>query len=234
MASWGSGLSTRQRFWIRTGALGAVGIVFVGLAAGPAGDGVLHLIKDADVQLISWALLTEEIAQAVFVVMLVGEFEDGALCLIGLPADCTTGFTWSPGNGADEPGQFDAGELAGGTRVDVKMGVRMSLEEGCGDGFRHRAFDRFGDHVGFVVAPGHEDEFFATKNASDTHGDGEVRHIFFTSEIRSGILTGDAVQGDTAGQRVTAGAGFIEADVACAPDAENLEVDAAEESIFSS
>ena len=36
-------------FRIRTGALGTVGVVLVGLATGPASDCMLHLIKDADV-----------------------------------------------------------------------------------------------------------------------------------------------------------------------------------------
>ncbi len=76
-ASCGSGLKTRAALRIRLRALGAEGVVRVRLAAGPAGDGVLELVEDADVELVGRALLAQEVGEAVLVVFLVGEFKNG-------------------------------------------------------------------------------------------------------------------------------------------------------------
>jgi len=58
-----------------------------GLAAGPAGDGVLQLIEYLDVDIVGRAIDSQELAQAVAVVILVGELEDGLAGLVAEPYD---------------------------------------------------------------------------------------------------------------------------------------------------
>ncbi len=224
----GFGAEDEAAFGVGFGALGAVGVVGVGFAAGPAGDGVLEAVEDADVELVAGALLGEEVGEAVLVVVFVDEFEDGAAGLQSLPDDGAAGFGGGPGGGADEPGELDSGEFAGGAGVDEEAGVGVVLKEGGGDGLRDGAFDGAGGDGGFVFSPGHEDEAAGAEDGADAHGDGEVGDVFLAPEVGGGVLAGDAVEGDAAGEGIAGGAGFVEADVAGAADAENLKVDAAD------
>ena len=49
---------------IGVGALGTVGVVGVGFAAGPAGDGMLKIVKYFDVDIVGRAIEGEEFAEA--------------------------------------------------------------------------------------------------------------------------------------------------------------------------
>src|SRR5690606_17005759 len=87
----GFGGEDDHAFGVGRGALGAVGVVGVGFAAGPAGDGVLDLVEDADVEVVGGALLGEQVGHAVFAVVFVEEFEHGAFDLAGEPGDGAAG-----------------------------------------------------------------------------------------------------------------------------------------------
>ncbi len=54
-----------------------------------------------------------------------------------------------------------------------------------------------------------------------------LRHMLLAEEVARRVLAGDAVEGDEARAAAAAGAGFVEADVPGASDAEDLQVDAA-------
>ncbi len=209
------------------GALGAGGVVGVGFAAGPAGDGLLLAVKDFDIEVIGFAVAGEQFGHAVFVVFAVAEFEDGFVFGEGEPEDGAAGFGGGPGGAADEPGQANAGEGGGGGAVEEAAGVGVALEEAGGDGFGFGAFDGAGGDVGFVATPGHDDEAAGLEDGADAHGDGEAGDVCFAEEVGGGVKAGDAVEGDEASDGIAGAAGFVEADVAGAADAEDLEIDAA-------
>jgi hypothetical protein len=72
----GVGAEDDRTFAGRQGSFGAVGVVGVGLAAGPAGNGVLDGVEYLDVELVGVAGVHQQVHQARLLVVFVGEFED--------------------------------------------------------------------------------------------------------------------------------------------------------------
>ncbi len=64
-------------------------------------------------------------------------------------------------------------------------------------------------------------------DGSHAHGDGAGRHFVPSAEVAGGVFDGEVVEVDHARFRGEGGAGFVESDVSRAPDAQNLDVDAA-------
>jgi hypothetical protein len=73
------GAENQAALRIRPRPLGAVGVILVRLAARPAGDRVLELVEDADVELVGRALLGKQIGQAVLIVVLINELQNRPL-----------------------------------------------------------------------------------------------------------------------------------------------------------
>lgn len=118
-------------------------------------------------------------------------------------------------------------EVGGSGAVEVEGSVRMLLKVGGGDVDGDGAFDGFLYDGSFLVAPGHEGYLAGSHDGGDAHGDGGCRDIFLASEGGCGVRDGEVVEMHLAGDGGIVGAGFVEADVAGASDAENLKVDAA-------
>ena len=198
-----------------------------GLAAGPAGDGVLKLAEDGEVDVVGGSVLGDELLQAVFVVVLVGELEDGRVDGAGEPEDGLPDHGRGPADRADEPGQVDAGEVGGGGLVEVDPGVVVILKEARGDRGGDGAFDGLGDDGGLALAEGHEDDLAGVEDRADAHGDGAGGHVLDAEEVAGGVHAGELVEPDHAGPAVGRGAGLVEPDVSRAADAQELDVDAA-------
>ena len=201
-------------------------------AAGPAGDRVLHLVKADEVGLIGRSMDAEEILQAGLVVVVVGEFQDGFRLELRKPEDGAAGHALVPSEAlvferADQPRSAVAGESAGGGRVeDVERGG-MFLEERGGDVGVDLALDGGADDLGFVLAPSHEDDAAGIEDGAHAHGEGVAWGGIDAAEVAGGVAAGEGVERDEAGERVAGTAGFVEADVTGAADAEDLKIDAA-------
>ena len=55
---------------------GAIGVICIGLAAGPSGDGVLQVIEYFDIYVVSRTVECQQFAQSVFIVIFVGQFQN--------------------------------------------------------------------------------------------------------------------------------------------------------------
>ena len=153
-------------------ALGAVGVVVVGLAAGPAGDGVLQLVEHLDVDVVGRAVEGHELAEAVVVVVLVGELEDGLAGLLAQPHDGAADELVGPVARRHLPGVGDAREVAGGLQVEGYAGVVVELEERGGHVVGDGAFHGGAHHGGAVLAPGHGHDARRAEDVAHAEGDG--------------------------------------------------------------
>ena len=70
-------------------ALGAVGVIGIGFAAGPAGDGVLQVIEYLDVDIIGRVIQGDQFAQSIVIIVLIGKFENRFTRLLTKPHDST-------------------------------------------------------------------------------------------------------------------------------------------------
>ena len=87
-SGWGEKISTRLGKMASVGRAMSPGrLQSIGLSAGPAGDGFAEVAEDVDVDVVGRAVLGEEILQAGFVVIFVGELEDRLFELAGEPDD---------------------------------------------------------------------------------------------------------------------------------------------------
>ncbi len=124
-------------------------------------------------------------------------------------------------------GRFNSLQLRGGGGVEEVLGVGVLLEEGSGDVHGHGALDGLLDDGGLLLAPGHEAHLLRTHDGRHTHGDGGLGNVVEAAERGGGVGLGEVVERHLAGDGRVVRTGLVEADVARAADAENLEVEAA-------
>ncbi len=103
----------------------------------------------------------------------------------------------------------------------------MALEKRGGHLVIHFALDRPAHDFGLVLSGGENGDLAGLEDRGHTHCDGLAWDVFVSKEIGCRVLPGHEIQRDQAGPALEAGARLVESDVAGAPDAENLEVDAA-------
>lgn len=209
------------------GALGAIGIVGVGLASGPSGDGVLQVIEYLDVGIVSRTIEGEQLGESVLIVVLVGELEDGLAGNLAEPYEGCAGELVGPLAAGYQPGMDDAGELAGGGKVDDHMGIVVGLEERCGNGVANLAFDHAAHNLCLLLSPCGDKHLAGSQDVGDTQGDRAWRHRLLRAEAQRHLLAADGVDEDEAGLRSEGRAGLVGSDVTHTAYAEQHHVDAA-------
>ena len=70
---------------IRLGALWAIGVIGIRLAASPTRDGMLDVVENLNIHIISRAIHRHQLAQAIIVIVLIGKLEDGLASLLAQP-----------------------------------------------------------------------------------------------------------------------------------------------------
>ncbi|MEY3458023.1 MAG: hypothetical protein RL215_1180 [Planctomycetota bacterium] len=199
----------------------------IGFTARPADESALEVSEDGEIDFVGGAVVCEEVLESAFVVVGIGEFEDGFAEVFGEPDDSAADEERVPGDVGDEPWGADAGEIGSGRHIEQEFGVGMLLERGGGNGWSHRAFDGSGDDAGFIFAEGEDEDASGFEDGTDPHGDCSARNILCAEEIAGGVRASDGVERDHAGASGEIGARFVEADVTSASDTKNLNVDAA-------
>ena len=117
------------REWV--GTLRTIGIVGIWLSAWPSGDGVLQIIENLDVCIVGRTIESQEFAQSVLIVILVGELQDRLTYLLAEPDQSRAYQLVCPLARSYEPRMFDAGKMRSSTQVEHYVGIWMSLEERC-------------------------------------------------------------------------------------------------------
>ena len=101
------------------GTLRAIGIVSIWFSAWPSGDGVLQIIENLDVCIVCRTIESQEFAQSVLVVILVGELQDRLTYLLAEPNQSRAHQLVSPLARSYEPRMFDAGKMRSSTQKDA-------------------------------------------------------------------------------------------------------------------
>ena len=140
--------------WLRT--LWAISIVSVRLATRPSGDGVLQVVENLDVGIVCRAVESQKFAQAVLVVILVGQFQDRLVQFLAEPYQCRTHLLVGPLAVGYEPWMLDAGEVGSCAQVEDDVCIRMSLEEACWQCVSDVSFYHLLHDVSLLVAPSRE------------------------------------------------------------------------------
>jgi hypothetical protein len=174
----------------------------------------------------------QQILQAGLVVVVVSEFEDRLLAELREPEDGAARHALVPGESlvgerADEPRRAVTGERAGGGGIEHEEGGGVFLQEGRGDVVVDLALGGGAHDVGLVLAPGHQDDAAGVHDRADAHRQRVAGRAGVAAEVAGGIAARERVERDQPRERVAGAARLVEADVAGATDAEDLEVDAA-------
>ena len=124
-------------------------------------------------------------------------------------------------------GRRDGRQLAGRRLVEEEGGVGMLLQEAGGDGVGDRPLDGPLHDRRLVLAEGQEHDLAGVEDGADAHRQGLVRHVLLAEETAGRVAARHRVERDQARPAVAGRAGLVEADVAGAADAQDLQVDAA-------
>ena len=214
------------REWLRT--LRAIGVVSVWLATRPACDGVLQVVEDLDVGIVSRAVESQEFAQAVLVVILVGQLQDRLVQFLAEPYQCRTHLLVGPLAVGYEPWMLDAGEVGSCAQVEDDVCIRMSLEEACWQCVSDVSFHYLLHDVSLLVAPSREIYFLGREQGSDTHGERARRNLLLGAEAVLHLLSGCVADEDETGYRLDAGTRFVGSDVTHSSDAQQSHVETTE------
>ena len=115
-------------------------------------------------------------------------------------------------------------QLGAGGGVKEVLGVRVLLQVRSGNICRDGAIDGLVYDGGLLLAPSHQAYLLGIHDGGYTHGDGVAGYVLETTECGGGVGLGQVVQMYLAGAGGVIRAGRVEADVAGAADAENLEI----------
>ena len=95
----------------RLGTLRTIRIIRIGLAAGPAGDGMLQVVEYLDVHIIGRAVKHQQLAQAVLVIILVGQLQNRFSGQKAKPHDGTPDQLVRPFAAGHKPRALDARQV---------------------------------------------------------------------------------------------------------------------------
>src|SRR6185312_13137593 len=214
-------------FWKRFRPLGVGGKVRAGLPPRPTGDAVAQEIEHLQVDLIGIAFFHQQIAEAIVVVIAVGEAEDRLAQLERHIDHRLADHRGSPYHVTRKPGRFETREFRGRNVVHDENDVIVLLQQGGRYLLGDIAFHRLPDDRRLQLSPGHEHDAFGPQNGADPHRDCESRHLRDILKIERIRDTRGVLQRNQPGMGIDAGARFVETDVAVVTDAQYLQIDAA-------
>ena len=129
---------------------------------------------------------------------------------------------------AHPPRRADARQIRCRGRVEVHRCGWMLLEKSCRDIGVHFPLDRAPHDLGLVFSRRQEDDFARLEDRGHAHRDRLRRDVFLAEEIRRGVGPRDRVEVEPPSAGVARGTRLVEADVAAAPDPQELKVDPAD------
>ena len=207
--------------------LRTVAVVSIGFSTGPSGDGVLQVVEDLDIHVVSRTINSQELAKTILVVILVGEFEDGFACVLAEPYDSGTDEFVVPVAGSHQPRATDAGEVSSSAEIQNHLHIVMHLQEGSALCISHLAFDSALDDISFLIAPSHQEDLASQTNGADTHGDGADGNVLLGAEHLQSLSASTGIQQHETCVAITLGACDIQSDITHTADAEEGDVDTA-------
>ena len=154
---------------------GAGAVVGIRLASRPAGNGVLEVVEDLDVNLVIRSLLFEQLAQRVVQIILVSEFQYRFSHLSAQPYHSLADHFLLPVAAAHKPRSRAARKQCRSVGVGVEAYIFVALQQG---GRTHRAafaFDYVLHCLSLALAPGHEYHLLCAQHCGYAHSYGRLR-----------------------------------------------------------
>src|SRR5690606_19549917 len=212
----------------RLSAFGTVGIVCIGFSTRPAGDGMLKVVEDLNVDLVGGTVLGDDIAHAMLHVIVVGEFEYRLVYLLTQPHNRLAYKRFRPVDALQQPRCLHTGELRSCRLIKHHQAVGMLLQERRRYLIGDLSFKRLLDDAGLALTPGHHDHLFRFEDAAYPHRDRLVRYVLFTEEIAGRVDARHLVEGNQSRERPFRRSWLVETDVPRTAYPQHLDVDPAE------
>ena len=174
---------------------------------------MLQRVEDADVYVVGRTVEGNEFAQAVVVVVFVGQFQDGFTRHLAEPNNGPTDEFLVPFARRYEPRTADARQSLGSRKVEHHFGTTVGLQEGRGNEVGHFALDGAFHDVGAIFTPGHADDTTGRHEVRDTQRDGTAGNILVRIELRRSHVTGIATEQHETARRVELRTRFVEGEI---------------------
>ena len=170
------------------GSFRTIGVIGIRLAARPSCNGMLEVVEYLDVHVVGRAVKCQQFTQTVFVIIFVGQFQNGLFGQLAEPDDGASYQFVVPFAGRNQPGALDAGQIGSGRQVGHNAGIVVCLQVrgryGVGSGSLYTLFH----HVCFLLTPSYEIDFCCIQYGRHTHGDGTDRGAFDAAEGFGGFV----------------------------------------------
>ena len=173
---------------------GTIGVVSIRLAARPSGDGVLQIIENFDIYIVCRTIKSQQFTQTVFIIILVGQFQNRFACQLAQPDNSATDQFVIPFAGSYQPRTLDACQIHGCRKVKRYMRIVVSLQIRSRNSIGDRTFHTFFNHSCFVLAPCKQIYFLCTENGSYSHRDRTDRSIIHCSENSGCFIARGVIQ----------------------------------------
>ena len=150
---------------------------------------MLQIVENLDIGIVGRTIERQKFAQSVFVIILIGQLQDGFLGYQTQPRKGRTGQLVCPCATRYEPRMDNAGKFAGCREVDNDVSVVMNLQERSRNGIAHAAFDRCLDDIGFLFAPRRQENLARSKDIGNSQRNRTRRNGFLRAEAHGHFLT---------------------------------------------
>ena len=161
---------------------------------------MLQVVEYLDVGIVGRAVKSQQFAQAVFIIVLVGQFQNRLVQCSTQPYDGTSYQLVVPFAAGYQPWTLNTSQMSCRSQVYANRSVGMKLQVRCRQCITYLVFHCTSDDVSFVFTPGQHINFSGSHNGIDTHGDGAGRKIVYT-DIMCSFRTRSCINQNQAGSR---------------------------------
>ena len=189
---------------------------------------MLQVVENLDVCVVCRAVESQEFAQTVLVVVLIGQLQDRLVQLLAEPYQCTAYQLVCPLAVCYEPRMLDTCQVRSSAQVENYVCIRMSLEEASWQCVSDVSFYYLLHDFSLLVAPCCEVNTLGREQGSDTHGERARRNLLVGAEAVLHLLAGSIADEDQTGDRLDTRAWLVGSDITHSSDTEESDVETAE------
>src|SRR5262249_36497416 len=132
-----------------------------------------------------------------------------------------------PFDRAHHPWATASGQIGCRRLVQNEGRVTMLLEKAGRDGISDVGLHSPSDDGGLVFTKRHDDDLASFQDSADAHRQRLVRNILFAKKTAGGVPTRYGIEGCQSRAALADRTGFVETDMSCSADTQQLEINAA-------
>jgi hypothetical protein len=210
---------------VRRGSLGSIGVISVGFATWPSSDGMLEIIENFNIGIVSRAIQREQLGESILVIVFIGKFENGFFRFLAKPNQGRAGELVVPLTTGNEPWMHYSRELSGRVKVDYDMRVVVRLQERGGYGVSDFTLHRLPYDTCLGLAPSRKIYGARVEDGRNAHGDGTRWDALLRAKTHGHLLAGHVVDENEARGGRGHRARLIGSDVAHTANAQQHDID---------